>query len=165
MSIPFAKTKWDEIIPNLFQGGHDYDSGRAFDPRQELDSIDPVIVRDEFDLIVSLYSRWGYGPDKGIKDMHLRIPDGHLTGEEFAKVCDLVPHIALAVAQGKRVLVRCQAGYNRSGLVVALVLLAHGYTADAAIALIREKRSGFALCNESFVELIHGQAAALAEVA
>lgn len=158
-SVPYPMTKWDEIVPGLFQGGHDYNTG------EPIDSIDSVFVRDEFDLVVSLYKRWGHGPDDGIKDIYLRIPDGHLTGEEFAKVCDLVPHIALAVAQGKRVLVRCQAGYNRSGLVVALVLLAHGYTADAAIALIREKRSEFALCNEHFVKLIHGQAAAMAEVA
>lgn len=46
---------------------------------------------------------------------------------------------------------RCQAGLNRSGLVMALVLIREGYTADEAIALIRLRRGSAALCNHQFV--------------
>ena len=45
-------------------------------------------------------------------------------------------------------------GWNRSGLVLALVLLLDGYSADEAIELIREKRSPYALSNSSFVRFI-----------
>jgi protein-tyrosine phosphatase len=76
----------------------------------------------------------------------------------MAKVTALVPRVVDALKENKKVLVRCQAGYNRSGLVVALVLLRLGYTADDAIALIREKRSEHALCNELFVEYIQDAA-------
>jgi protein-tyrosine phosphatase len=51
---------------------------------------------------------------------------------------------------GKKVLVRCQAGINRSGLVMGIVLMLEGYTADEAINMMREKRSSAVLINRSF---------------
>ena len=53
---------------------------------------------------------------------------------------------------GKRVLIRCQAGLNRSGLVTALVLIKDGYSAKDAIALMRDKRSKDVLMNPLFEE-------------
>ena len=47
-------------------------------------------------------------------------------------------------------LVHCLAGLNRSSLVAARALVLGGMTADAAIALIREKRSPACLCNPAF---------------
>jgi protein-tyrosine phosphatase len=151
-AVPYARTRWDEIVPGLFQGGHDYDELR------KMSSVCPVIVTDEFDLVVSLFKRWGHGPDDGVEERRAQIPDGELNDEDMAKVTALVPRVVDALKENKKVLVRCQAGYNRSGLVVALVLLRLGYTADDAIALIREKRSEHALCNELFVEYIHDAA-------
>jgi protein-tyrosine phosphatase len=52
--------------------------------------------------------------------------------------------------QGDKVLIRCQAGWNRSGLITALVLIKDGMDPAAAIDLIRERRSPSALCNRSF---------------
>jgi protein-tyrosine phosphatase len=57
---------------------------------------------------------------------------------------------ARLVSQGKKVLVHCQAGLNRSGVVTALALINLGYTPTAAIELMREKRSPLVLCNEAF---------------
>jgi protein-tyrosine phosphatase len=48
------------------------------------------------------------------------------------------------------VLVHCQAGLNRSSLVVARALMLGGMTADKAIRVIREKRSPACLCNPAF---------------
>ena len=47
-------------------------------------------------------------------------------------------------------LVRCQAGLNRSGLVTALVLIKDGFTPYQAIDLIRQRRTDIALFNENF---------------
>lgn len=47
-------------------------------------------------------------------------------------------------------LVHCQAGLNRSALVTALALIREGRTPDAAIRLLREKRSPAVLCNAAF---------------
>ena len=51
---------------------------------------------------------------------------------------------------GKKVLVRCQAGINRSGLTMGIVLMLEGYTAEQAIEMMRTKRSSAVLLNESF---------------
>ncbi len=54
----------------------------------------------------------------------------------------------------KRVLIRCQAGWNRSGLITSLVLMRAGYSAQEAIDLIRERRSHHALCNQTFEQFL-----------
>lgn len=51
---------------------------------------------------------------------------------------------------GARVLIRCQAGLNRSGLTMALVLIEEGYSAADAIDLIRAGRGDSALCTSRF---------------
>jgi hypothetical protein len=54
-------------------------------------------------------------------------------------------------------LVHCQAGLNRSSLVVARVLMLEGATADEAIGLLREKRSPACLCNPAFEEWLRAR--------
>ncbi|MEV7044671.1 hypothetical protein [Amycolatopsis sp. NPDC051061] len=49
---------------------------------------------------------------------------------------------------------RCHAGLNRSGLVVAQALVELGLTVPAAIALVRQRRSPWALHNELFVQYL-----------
>jgi len=51
-------------------------------------------------------------------------------------------------------LVRCAAGWNRSGLVTALVLMKNGYKPEEAINLIRDRKSPHALCNADFVRYL-----------
>jgi protein-tyrosine phosphatase len=52
------------------------------------------------------------------------------------------------------VLVHCQAGLNRSGLVAATALVRDGMTPDVAIELLRSKRCGAVLCNPTFHEFV-----------
>lgn len=54
------------------------------------------------------------------------------------------------------VLVHCQAGLNRSNLITARALMLGGMSADDAIALVREKRSPAALCNQAFEDYLRG---------
>lgn len=145
MNVPWPLDGWNEIIPGLFQGGH---------YRRTHADIEEVVVADEFDLVVSLYKRHGHGPSSHVRELHRPIPDGRLTGSERALIDEIVAPIVEALELGGKVLVRCQAGYNRSGLVVALAMLAKGYDPGQAIDLIRRKRSPYALCNEHFVEYI-----------
>jgi protein-tyrosine phosphatase len=59
-----------------------------------------------------------------------------------------------AIAQGGRVALHCVAGLGRSGMVAASYLTRGGTNADAAIALVREKRSPRAIetaVQENFV--------------
>jgi protein-tyrosine phosphatase len=77
--------------------------------------------------------------------------DGPMDAETFVKVQELATWLHAEWRSGKKCLSRCQAGLNRSGLVVALVLMLEGYSADEAVALIREKRDPNALFNFHFV--------------
>lgn len=61
--------------------------------------------------------------------------------------------IALAREDGQ-VLLHCQGGINRSALVMGIVLIILGYTAPAAIALMREKRSPIVLMNKTFEQYL-----------
>jgi protein-tyrosine phosphatase len=58
------------------------------------------------------------------------------------------------VRNGNKVLVRCQAGLNRSGLTAALALIQMGYKPEDAINLLREKRSKYVLINKEFEEFL-----------
>jgi len=60
--------------------------------------------------------------------------------------------------RGQRVLIRCQAGLNRSGLVTALVLLLDGWDPADAIEEIRTRRSPWALCNQQFADWLLDEA-------
>jgi len=56
---------------------------------------------------------------------------------------------------GRTVLIHCEAGQNRSGLVTALYLIRfRGYRPDDAIELVREKRGPNALWNGAFVRYL-----------
>lgn len=70
------------------------------------------------------------------------IPDAMLLGR-------LVTIVELLAALGPT-LVHCQAGLNRSGLVMALVLMSRNIAAQDAIAHLRKKRHDSVLCNHHF---------------
>lgn len=145
--FPYAKDPWNEIVPGLFMGGQvtgDYWTSGEY-----------VAVGSEFDAVYSMY--WGpevrgagdgrsaYGPNPEVEHIHFPIPDDDLAPGELAQVRHLAEQIARRLHLGQRVLVRCQAGYNRSGLVVAFALMELGYNVHDAIDLIRQKRSEYAL--------------------
>src|SRR5512138_1488756 len=60
---------------------------------------------------------------------------------------------ASLINDGHRVLAHCGMGYNRSGLIVGLILKALGLPGTAAVARIRERRPG-ALFNDRFADYL-----------
>jgi len=54
---------------------------------------------------------------------------------------------------GHSVLTHCTAGFNRSGLVNAIILYKHGISGGEALRIIRQKRPG-ALSNQTFADYI-----------
>lgn len=145
--IPFADRPCDEIVPGLWMGGHDYFPGVGW----------PVVIEDEFIHVFSLYRRLGHGPSAGVPHDFLRLWDGKADAADLHRVrefADRVYRRYMASPRSSKILVRCQAGYNRSGLVVAFVLLRLGMDPVTAVDLIREKRGPWALCNAWFVSYI-----------
>jgi hypothetical protein len=142
---------WDfplhsEILPGLWVGGTDdmdtieY-SGNLHAPKE--------ITKKEFDAVVTLYA-WANPVDWMVEELRFGFYDSdvdHIDKEAL----DSAANFALAKWQaGKKVLIRCQAGLNRSGLTAALVLVKAGYTPDEAITLLRTNRTQYVLCNGEF---------------
>lgn len=121
-----------EVLPGLWQGGCGHD----------------LILPSFISHLISLYPWQRYEVRHELQsDMHVSMYDS------AEQVMGQVPLLAAWVNQCRKtgpVLVHCQAGLNRSGLVVATALMLDGYTAGRAIRLLREERSPAVLCNPAF---------------
>ncbi|MFF4922953.1 protein phosphatase [Kitasatospora xanthocidica] len=144
---PGPSEPWNEIVPGLWMGGHYFTP-----PGGELE---PAIVRTEFDLVVSLFTRPGHGPAPGVEHVVREMPDAPLAPGQLLAVEEAAELTAAAVRRGRRTLVRCHSGYNRSGLVVAQALIGLGHECGEAVRLVRERRSPWALDNPVFVEYLN----------
>lgn len=120
-----------EVLPGLWQGG----------------CRDGVKLPDDFDLVISLYPWERYQ----IGDHILRVEQKAYDSDGEVPDLTVLAHLAyFAWKASRRVLIHCQAGLNRSGLLAAQVLMLDGYSPANAIALLREKRCDLVLCNETF---------------
>ena len=140
---------YSEILPGLFMGGTaDNDVVDIAKPLRNLNEV------QEFDSVVTCYS-WAQPMSWYVHENRFGFADGPIDDKTFAKVDELATWLHREWKSGKRCLSRCQAGLNRSGAIMALVLMKDGYTADQAINLIRLKRSPQALFNQHFIKKLH----------
>jgi protein-tyrosine phosphatase len=107
--------------------------------------------------VVTLYADANPAP-WGVEELRFGFPDMDLEGPDATRVVRVAKAAYRRWQAGDQVLIRCQAGLNRSGLVTALVLMIDGYTADEAIDLIRDRRSPDALFNTDFVRWLRQHA-------
>lgn len=144
---------YSEILPNLWQGGTD-DDDLVNTTEGRLPTYSDF---KEFDVVVSLSA---YSMPMGwmVKEYRFGFPDGPASDEIYAEIEKIADYAYLDWKAGKKCLVRCQAGINRSGLVVALMLMRDGMSADDAIMLIRKQRNQYALDNAYFVDYLKRRA-------
>ena len=95
----------------------------------------------------------------GVEEARYGFPDADLGPQAIERAVALARHAHRRWRDGARVLIRCQAGVNRSGLVMALTLMNHGLAADDAIALIRRRRGTAVLSNRHFERWLLTEAA------
>lgn len=132
------------VTPNLFQGGTD-----------DLDVIHLAQTNNRprtdlpFDAIVTMYA-WARPADWNIQEFRYGVPDASIKDIDLSRLCQAVDFGYDRWKQGDRVLVRCQAGLNRSGLVTALIMIKDGLTPQEAINCIRDSRGPDALLSENF---------------
>ena len=129
ISVPLI-TKYDDT---LWQGG----------------CINGVSLKGQFRHVVSLYPWERYNPDKEL-DSFLEV---RLYDEGALPNLDQLYFVAKWVNQCRKtgpVLVHCQAGLNRSGLVTGLALVLDGMAPAEAIKTMRERRCPAVLCNKAF---------------
>ena len=148
----YSEPLWSEVLPNLWQGGTAGDDemmyGRAL-PKAR-------VTNEHFDTVVTMYA-YAQAVDWHVKELRHGIYDSDMQDFDAEELFDIVRTAHTDWKKGKRVLIRCQAGWNRSGLVMTLVLLRDGMPAKEAISLIRETRSPHALCNKHFVQFLLSQ--------
>lgn len=140
-----ALEPWTQIVPNLWMGGVDFNCSTT--GGQRIVSKSP---QDLFAVVISLYRRDGFDPHGQVAHHVSLFADSGLDTDKISRANLMAAHAADAVREGKKTLIRCQAGLNRSGLVTGLALRSLGYSAQEAIDMIRAKRSPWALCNEHF---------------
>lgn len=137
-----------EVLPRLHVGGTD--DSNTIDVAQRLTALSE---RGLFESVASLYA---FSAPMGwyVHEVRFGFQDGPIDDTTKAKVREIAKWLHSEWKAGRTVLARCQAGINRSCLTMALVLLEEGYSATAAIDLIRDKRFRHALSNQHFVRFI-----------
>lgn len=138
-----------EIIPQLWQGSR---------PRAGRE-----VAEAGFDVLVLCAREHQPAPDAypGILVILAPNDDHHfVTREDLQVAVRTASRVVAYLQQGKKVLVTCLAGINRSGLVVALTIHKFlGFSGKSCIDIVREKRrfadvGDEALTNTFFVEAL-----------
>ena len=135
---------YSEIIHNLFMGGtDDEDVIHIAAPLNKVNDL-------PFQAIVTMYA-WARPADWSVQEFRYGIPDASIQQIDLCRLKEAVDFGYKRWFAGDRVLVRCQAGLNRSGLVTALILMRSGLDAQSAIQEIRDHRAELALFNNEYV--------------
>lgn len=161
--IPYADRPWDLMMKDpehafgeLWLGGiHCQFGGVAMGPGAAgayQSSEGNCFPGDIFDVVLTLHHNPDYDPAPGVEHHVYRIADADLDPEHHTMLDYLAKRVAMDVLEGKRVLVRCQAGLNRSALICGLALTQHfDLSVDDALLWMRQERSPYVLFNTSFV--------------
>lgn len=116
----------------------------------------PVGVRLPFDVIV--LSAWEYQPEMpGFEVLHVPLDDDPATPvseEDRTRIQATARRVARRIRAGRRVLVTCHQGRNRSGVIAGLALVALGVPGAEAANRIRHLRNG--LTNPHFHRMVIG---------
>jgi protein-tyrosine phosphatase len=115
-----------ELVPGLFVGSHP-------EPEDPFELGADVVVCLASGTSVKLVPR-------GTVLVHWPIKDGPVPPPAVLR--SLARFVDTSLREEAAVYVHCQAGMNRSVLVAARVLMERGMTAEQAIELVRNRRSG-----------------------
>ena len=116
-------------------------------------SAPPEYVSLPFDTIV--LAAMEYQPRMpGYEVFHVPLDDAKPTRTERALIRSAASEVARRVRHGRRVLVTCWQGRNRSGVISGLALVELGLPRSQAIRRIRDLRNG--LTNPYFYAIVNG---------
>ncbi len=136
-----------EIFVNLWQGSRPW--------------IPEEIVKREFNTIV--FCENDHQPEQeefpGMKILRCPLVDDYeidLTKEEISLINSTADEVVKDVNDGKKILIVCYAGLNRSGLVMGVTLNKYlKFSGVKCANMIRNARNKYALHNPIFVDHLH----------
>jgi protein-tyrosine phosphatase len=132
-----------EIVPGLFVG-----SKPSPGKHGDVDAI--VLAAMEYQPPAHLFP--------GAEVIHVPLDDApgrRMREDEIADATRAAGRVARRLRAGRRVLVTCAMGLNRSGLVAALAMHdVYGMNADEIIKRLRRARGVWALSNPNFEKLL-----------
>ncbi len=137
--LDFDAPYMSEVADNLWQGG----------------CAEGLVLPAFIDHVLSLYPWEAYEVTHDLTSLR----EVRMYDDVNQALDETVPELATWVNQCRQTgptLVHCQAGLNRSGVVVAYALMLDGMSAAEAIARIRERRSPAVLCNPQFDRWLRG---------
>ena len=132
----------NEVIPGLYQGSK---------PEPGCHPVDVIV------LMAQEYQPRSHNFPCTRLVVHAPIDDNpaYMAPDEREAVVKAADYVTRALRSRQRVLVTCNMGLNRSGVVSALALRrTYGLTPDQAIGLVRRARGPFALSNPQFEDFI-----------
>lgn len=151
--VQWPDAEYHEVLPNLYIGGHDWRvDGEAKDSSYSSVGSDP-----SWDYVVSAYASYleESWPQCDQRLVLFKDTEHGLDEDTWARIKSVTNEVVRRWRDGQKVLVRCQAGYNRSGLLMALVLMRLGFTADNSIHHVRCRRGRDVLVNRVFEGYVH----------
>lgn len=139
-----AQDGFDEVAPGLYVGSAP-PAGASF----PLDHIKTLI------LCAFEYQPHGWQfPGLEVLRVPLHDMGEPMTLAEAHAAVRMASRVRRRLDSGRRVLVTCAQGRNRSGLVAAIAMRMGGYSASRAIKAVRDARGEDALSNPYFVAFI-----------
>lgn len=135
---------YTRVHPNLFMGS-----------KRAIQDTDP----GDFDVYVSMATE--ITPPRSLRgefeSYHIKLNDAPWDfashPQELLELIAVARDLAIMVRDGHKVLVVCNMGMNRSGLMSALILMHLGYSWRKALKTVR-RRHGCTMSNESFVQAL-----------
>jgi len=133
----------DEVYPNLFQSS-------KISRRGDLEKVKALGINTVIDL------EGGFDPPMDFLDLYLYWPIRDVPFLPDLELLFMVSRFGMMeIKRGKKVLVHCAQGLNRSGLVCGRTMILCGLSGQFAVNEIRRKRVG-SLYNLVFYEYLKG---------
>lgn len=141
------------LLPNLFLGGT-LDDDLLVYPGVLPTPGKPSVSKTDFDACVTLTPLAGPA-GTGVAEFRFTFPDSSRRVPPVESLSSVINWAYSIYASGARVLIRCHAGLNRSGLI-AVPLMTHidkTLSFDKALTLARDARHELVLSNELFLSI------------
>lgn len=135
-----------EILP-----GKLWQSGNIEDPKRLAAAGINYIINMCGDEPV--HAKWSGHFNYPLTEVQYAIGDGNIAHVNLEHIHEIAEAAADHINRGGKVLSHCQMGWNRSGLVTALIMHKLGFEGDV-VQHIRSKRSPHALTNSDFHEYV-----------